>query len=46
MGFTDGYPKHPVAIVVCVSEKVYHDRHGEPDKLNDEGKEIEWPAPC
>ncbi|HUK80682.1 MAG TPA: nitroreductase family protein [Nitrososphaerales archaeon] len=35
----------PVAIVACVSEKLYHDRYNEPDKLNDEGKEIEWPTP-
>jgi nitroreductase len=35
----------PVAIVACVSEKLYHDRYNEPDKLNKEGREIEWPTP-
>ena len=30
--------------MACVSEKVYHDRYNEPDKLNG-GKEIEWPTP-
>ncbi len=35
----------PVAIVACVSEKLYHDRYNEPDKLTKEGKEIEWPTP-
>ena len=35
----------PVAVVACASEKLYHDRYNEPDKLNEEGKEIEWPTP-
>ncbi len=35
----------PVAIVACVSEKLYHDRYNESDKLTKEGKEIEWPTP-
>jgi len=35
----------PVLIVACVSEKVYHDRYREPDKLKDDGTEIEWPTP-
>jgi len=35
----------PVAIVACVSEKLYHDRYNEPDKLDEEGKEIGWPTP-
>ena len=35
----------PVLIVACVSEKMYHDRYREPDKLNDDGTEIEWPTP-
>ncbi len=35
----------PVLIVACVSEKVYHDRYREPDKLREDGTEIEWPVP-
>ena len=35
----------PVLIVACVSEKMYHDRYREHDKLNDDGTEIEWPTP-
>jgi nitroreductase len=35
----------PLLIVVCTSEKVYHDRYREADKLQDDGTEIEWPTP-
>jgi len=35
----------PVLIVACVSEKIYHDRYREPDKLQKDGTEIEWPVP-
>jgi nitroreductase len=35
----------PLLIVVCTSEKMYHDRYREPDKLNKDGTEIEWPTP-
>jgi len=31
--------------VVCTSEQLYHERYREPDKLNDDGSEIEWPVP-
>lgn len=31
--------------IPCVSEEIYHRRYGEPDKLTEEGKEIEWPVP-
>lgn len=44
-GFHRWISEAPVAIVACVSEKLYHDRYNEPDKLNDEGKEIDWPTP-
>jgi len=44
-GFHPWISEAPVAIVACVSEKVYHDRYNESDKLDDEGKEIEWPTP-
>ncbi len=35
----------PALIVACVSEQMYHDRYREPDKLNEDGTEIEWPTP-
>jgi nitroreductase len=35
----------PVLIVACVSEAVYHRRYQEPDKLKDDGSEIDWPVP-
>jgi nitroreductase len=35
----------PVLIVACASEKIYHDRYQEPDKVNEDGTEIEWPTP-
>jgi nitroreductase len=44
-GFHGWISEAPVAIVACVSEKVYHERYNEPDKLDEEGKEIEWPTP-
>ena len=44
-GFHAWISEAPVAVVACVSEKLYHDRYNEPDKLDDEGKEIAWPTP-
>ncbi len=35
----------PVLMVPCVSEKLYHDRYHEPDKIRPDGTEIEWPVP-
>jgi len=35
----------PVLIVPCKSEKTYHDRYQEPDKIQPDGTEIEWPVP-
>lgn len=43
-GFHKWISEAPVNLVACVSEKLYHDRYNEPDKLED-GKEIEWPTP-
>jgi len=31
--------------IPCVSEQVYHRRYQEPDKLLDDGTEIDWPIP-
>jgi nitroreductase len=44
-GFHRWISEAPLAIVACVSEKLYHDRYNEPDKLDDEGREIGWPTP-
>ena len=35
----------PTLVVPCVSEKLYHDRYREPDKLRADGREIDWPIP-
>lgn len=44
-GFHRWISEAPVDIVACVSEKLYHERYNEKDKLNDRGREIEWPTP-
>jgi nitroreductase len=31
--------------IPCVSEAIYHGRYREPDKLQDDGREIDWPVP-
>ncbi len=43
-GFDPWISKAPAHIVISVSEKTYHDRYREPDKLGPEG-EIDWPIP-
>jgi len=35
----------PLLLVACTSEKIYHDRYREADKLQEDGTEIEWPTP-
>jgi len=35
----------PVLVVACVSQKIYHDRYKEADKVKQDGTEIEWPTP-
>ncbi len=35
----------PLLVVPCVSEKLYHDRYREPDKVQADGTEIAWPVP-
>ena len=44
-GFHRWISEAPMNVVACVSEKIYHDRYNEPDKLDEGGKEIEWPTP-
>jgi len=31
--------------IPCVSESIYHRRYREPDKLQEDGSEIDWPIP-
>jgi nitroreductase len=31
--------------VPCVSEAIYHRRYQEPDKVDEDGREIDWPVP-
>jgi len=35
----------PVLIIACTSEQLYHERYREPDKLRENGREIEWAVP-
>jgi nitroreductase len=44
-GFHPWLSSAPVHVVVCVSEADYHDRYRQPDKLTEDGTEIEWPVP-
>lgn len=44
-GFHAWISEAPVNIVACVSERLYHERYNEPDKLKDDGTEIDWPTP-
>ena len=45
MGFEPWISRAPAHIVVGVREEDYHERYRQPDKLTDEGGEIEWPVP-
>ncbi|MFQ5966887.1 MAG: nitroreductase family protein [Acidimicrobiia bacterium] len=44
-GFDPWISRAPAHIVVCVSEEAYHRRYREPDKLQEDGSEIDWPIP-
>lgn len=44
-GFEPWISRAPALLVPCVSEQTYHSRYREPDKLNDDGREIDWPIP-
>ncbi len=44
-GFHRFISEAPVVIVICVSEQIYHRRYQEQDKLQKDGREIEWPTP-
>jgi nitroreductase len=44
-GFDPFISKAPVHVLVCTSERAYHDRYQQADKVNEDGSEIEWPVP-
>jgi nitroreductase len=44
-GFDPFISGAPVLIVPCTSEDAYHRRYQEPDKLDEQGQEIDWPVP-
>jgi FMN reductase [NAD(P)H] len=44
-GFEPWISQAPVHVVVGMRENDYHDRYREPDKLQGDGSEIEWPVP-
>jgi nitroreductase len=44
-GFDPWMSRAPVHVVVCTDERAYHDRYQEPDKLGEDGREMDWPVP-
>jgi nitroreductase len=44
-GFDPWISTAPAHIVISVSEKIYRDRYSEPDKLGEDGRQIDWPIP-
>lgn len=44
-GFDAFISKAPVLLIPCTSEMAYHRRYQQPDKVDKEGNEIEWPVP-
>lgn len=44
-GFDPFISKAPLLIVPCASEGAYHRRYQQPDKINTDGTEINWPVP-
>lgn len=44
-GFHHWISEAPVLFIPCTSEAAYHRRYHEPDKMGEDGKEIEWAIP-
>jgi nitroreductase len=44
-GFAPFISKAPVLLIPCTSEMAYHRRYQQPDKVDNDGNEIEWPVP-
>ena len=45
MGFGRWISECAAQFVPCVSEQIYHRRYQEPDKVQEDGTEIDWPIP-
>lgn len=45
MGFDPWISRAGALVVVCVSERAYHERYNEGDKVDENGREIDWPVP-
>ena len=44
-GYDPWISQAPALFIPCVSEELYHARYREPDKLQEDGTEIDWPIP-
>ena len=44
-GFAPWISRAPALVVVCAREEDYHERYRQPDKIDEQGREIEWPVP-
>jgi len=44
-GFGNWVSECAAQFIPCVSEQIYHRRYQEADKLDDDGREIDWPTP-
>ena len=44
-GFDPWVSRAPALLIPTVSEEIYHTRYHEPDKIQDDGTEINWPIP-
>ena len=44
-GFDPWVSRAPALFIPTVSEAIYHRRYQEPDKIQDDGTEIDWPVP-
>ncbi len=44
-GYDPWISRSGALFIPCVSEAVYHARYREPDKLQEDGTEIDWPIP-
>jgi nitroreductase len=44
-GYDPWISRAPVHIVITIREESYHERYREPDKLDADGNEIDWPVP-
>ena len=44
-GFDPFISTAPVLVIPCTNEAAYHRRYQEPDKIQEDGSEIDWPVP-